>query len=120
MADGIKCGHRMELSMSSEQSAFSLLLTRFLSKTSNRSLQWRIYIVKFWTPPPELSVRILSISFSFWNDLAKSYVGVRPPLKDCPPPWGNPGSATAQASKNQRFEVPIKGLNIRSVHTISS
>ena len=33
--------------------------------------QWRIYIVKFWTPP----VLILSISCSFWEYLAKSYVG---------------------------------------------
>ena len=37
--------------------------------------QWRIYIVKFWTRPPSPGVQILSISCSFWEILAKSYVG---------------------------------------------
>ena len=36
-----------------------------------RGLQWRIYIVKFWTSP---GVQILLISCSFWEILAKSYV----------------------------------------------
>ena len=35
--------------------------------------QWRIYIVKFWTCPP--GVQILSNSCSFWENLAKLYVG---------------------------------------------
>ena len=48
-------------------------------------LQWRIYIVKFWTPPP--GVQILSISCSFWENLAKSYVGA-PPLKSWRPLLG--------------------------------
>ena len=58
--------------------------------------QWRIYIVKFWTraPPPPRGVQILSISCSFWENLAKSYVGA-PPGELAPPPRGNPGSATA-------------------------
>ena len=40
--------------------------------------QWRIYIVKFWTRPPPPGVQILSISCSFWENLAKSYVGAPP------------------------------------------
>ena len=39
--------------------------------------QWRIYILKFWTPP---GVQILSILCSFWEKLAKSYVGAPSPL----------------------------------------
>ena len=43
--------------------------------------------------PP--GVEILSIPCSFWENLAKSYVGT--PLGELvPPPRGNPGSATAQ------------------------
>ena len=60
-------------------------------KNSN-NIQWRIYIVKFWTRPPP-GVQILSISCSFWENLAKSYVGA-PPGELAPPPRGNPGSAT--------------------------
>ena len=45
--------------------------------------QWRIYIVKFWTPP---GVQILSISCSFWENLAKSYVGA--PLESWRPLLG--------------------------------
>ena len=41
--------------------------------------QWRIYIVKFSARPPPPGVQILSISCSFWEILAKSYVGA-PPL----------------------------------------
>ena len=60
--------------------------------------QWRIYIVKFWTrAPPPLGVQILSISCSFWEILAKSYVGA-PPGELAPPPRGNPRSATVSAS----------------------
>ena len=40
-----------------------------------------------------LGVEILSISCSFWENLAKSYVGT-PPGELAPPPRGNPGSAT--------------------------
>ena len=49
-------------------------------------IQWRIYIVKFWTRAPPPGVQILSISCSFWENLAKSYVGG--------PPWrvGAPSS----------------------------
>ena len=46
------------------------------------------------TPP----VQILSISCSFWENLAKSYVGATPPPPPgelASPPQGNPGSATA-------------------------
>ena len=42
-----------------------------------RLIQWRIYIVKFWTCAPP-GIRILSISCSFWENLAKSYVGTPP------------------------------------------
>ena len=45
-------------------------------------------------PPPPLGVQILSISCSFWENLAKLYVG-SPPGELAPPPRGNPGSATA-------------------------
>ena len=41
-------------------------------------------------PPP--GAQILSISCSFWEFLAKSYVGAPRELE--PPPRGNPGSAT--------------------------
>ena len=41
--------------------------------------------------PP--GVQILSISCSFWENLAKSYVGA-PTGELAPPPWGNPRSAT--------------------------
>ena len=41
-------------------------------------------------PPP---VQILSISCSFWKNLAKSYLGA-PPGELAPPPRGNHGSAT--------------------------
>ena len=40
-----------------------------------------------------LGVQILSISCSFWGNLAKSYVGA-PPGELAPPPQGNPGSTT--------------------------
>ena len=42
-------------------------------------------------PPP--GAQILSIACSFWENLAKSYVGA-PPGELAPPPRGNPGSAT--------------------------
>ena len=40
-----------------------------------------------------LGVQILLILCSFWENLAKSYVGA-PPRELAPPPRGNPGSAT--------------------------
>ena len=40
-------------------------------------------------------IQILSISCSFWENLAKSYAGA-PPGELAPPPRGNPGSATEQ------------------------
>ena len=43
--------------------------------------------------PPPLGVQILSISCSFWENLAKSYVGA-PSEELAPPPRINPGSAT--------------------------
>ena len=42
---------------------------------------------------PPLGAQILSISCSFWENLAKSYVGAFPG-ELAPPPRGNPGSAT--------------------------
>ena len=52
----------------------------------NYPYQWRIYIVKFWTrPSPHPGVQILSISCSFGENLAKSYVGA-PPGKILHPP----------------------------------
>ena len=43
------------------------------------TLQWQIYIVKFWMRAPlPPGVQILSISCSFWENLAKSYVGAPP------------------------------------------
>ena len=46
--------------------------------------------------PP--GVQILSISCSFWEHLAKSYVDA-PPGELAPPPRGNPGSATGTLRK---------------------
>ena len=48
-------------------------------------------------PPPPPGTQILSISCSFRENLAKSYVG--PPGKLARPPWGNPGSAPAICCK---------------------
>ena len=45
-----------------------------------------------------LGAQILSISCSFWENLAKSYVGAPPPGELAPPPQGNPGSATDNVS----------------------
>ena len=39
--------------------------------------QWRIYVVKFWMRAP-LRIQILSISWSFWENLAKLYVDMAP------------------------------------------
>ena len=48
---------------------------------------------KILDAPPLPGVQILSISCSFWKNLAKSYVGA-PPGELAPPPRGNHGSAT--------------------------
>ena len=49
--------------------------------------------------PPPPGGQILSISCSFWEILAKSYVGAPPPEELAPPPRGNPGPATAPYPK---------------------
>ena len=61
------------------------------------------------SPPP---VQILSISGSFWENLAKSYVGT-PRGELAPPPRGNPGSATdnIRESEGQSFTGPL-GLRV--------
>ena len=41
-----------------------------------------------------LGVQILSISCSFWENLAKLYVGAPAPRELAPAPRGNPGSST--------------------------
>ena len=53
-----------------------------------------------------LGAQILSISCSFWEFLAKSYVGA-PPGELVPPPLENPGSATAL------YTVLCRLLNMR-------
>ena len=55
--------------------------------SNENKIQWWIYIVKFWTRPPPLpGGQILSISCSFWGNLAKSYVGA--PLENWRPLLG--------------------------------
>ena len=56
------------------------------------------------SPPPR--VQILSISFSFGEILAKSYVGAPGGLAS--PPQGNPGSATGMC----HFSPHMKGRTI--------
>ena len=68
-----------------------LIFTLFMSPILYPVL-WRIYIVKFWMCPP--GAQILSISCNFWENMAKSYVGV-PPRELAPPPRPNHGCATA-------------------------
>ena len=61
------------------------------------TLQWRIYIVKFWTCTPPRGPN----SFNFMQFLEKvgKIVCWRPPPGELvPPPLGNPGSATALVS----------------------
>ena len=53
-------------------------------------------------PPP--GVEILSISCSFWENSTNSYVGA-PPGSWRPPPWGNPGSATATGTSRSRSRI---------------
>ena len=56
--------------------------------------------------PPPGGVQILSISCSFWEHLAKSYVGA-PPGGLVPPPRRNPGSATKMfvSSRSNSFQL---------------
>ena len=58
------------------------------------------------TPPP---VQILSISCSFWEILAKSYVGA-PPGELVPPPLGNPLSATEKSRFLKTLEVSLNKI----------
>ena len=53
---------------------------------------------------PPLQPKIFSISCSFSQNLAKSYVGA--PGELAPPPMGNPGSAPACASYSNMRESP--------------
>ena len=53
--------------------------------------------------PPPPGVQILSISCSFWEILAKLYVGAPPPGELAPPPRGNPGSATEMYNEFPSF-----------------
>ena len=65
-------------------------------------------------PPSRPSgVQILSISCSFWENFAKSYLGA-PPGGLAPPPWGNPGSATAfHKARLVHCKVCIKNFLLR-------
>ena len=55
-----------------------------------------------------LRAQILSISCSFWEILAKSYVGVPPPPGElAPPPRGNPGSATVASLLCMSYSVQL-------------
>ena len=69
----------------------SFEVTRSQSNTANKSSGGSKGGRRGRAPPP--GVQILSISCSFWEILAKSYVGA-PPGELAPPPRGNPGSAT--------------------------
>ena len=58
----------------------------------NDMCQWRIQ----GGAPPQRP-KIFSISYSFWENLTKSYVGA-PPRGSAPPPTGNPVSAPVSAN----------------------
>ena len=65
--------------------------------------------------PPGGGVKILSISCSFWGNLAKSYVGPPPPPTPgelAPPPRGNPGSATGNVSTLLRISICGSKINL--------
>ena len=79
-----------------------MLDLRKVNECLSRS-QWRIYIVKFWTRAPLLpGVQILSISCSFCENSAESYVGAPFPRGLAPPPRGNPGSVTESGLKSNK------------------
>ena len=65
--------------------------------------------------PPPLGVQILSISCSFWENLAKWYVGA-PPWELAPPPRGNPGFATVYTWWHVYFHVHRRELNVVNHH----
>ena len=69
---------------------------------------------KFWTRIPP-GVQILSISCSFWENLAKSYVG-GPPWELATPPRGNPGSATGTICFTS--ELQLNHHVLRFIHII--
>ena len=88
-----------------------LLITR----RDNKEISTTYYLLhgshQFWTfsvadlrgaRRPPMGVQILSISCSFWEILAKSYVGA-PTGELAPLPRGNPGSATAFGNKMQWY-----------------
>ena len=75
--------------------------------TNQTEQQWRIYIVKFWTRAPPPGVQILSISCSFWENLAKSYVGA-PPLGSWRPLLG------------EILDPPLNSQGVESTRTIFS
>ena len=75
-------------------------------------IQWRIYVVKFWTPPPGPD------SFNFMQFLGKfgKIVCWSPPGELMPPPRGNPGSATAIRSISTKFLencIKMKEIGLR-------
>ena len=43
---------------------------KYSAHTKNKGTQWRIYIIKFWTPPGPNSFNFVQ----FWKNLAQSYV----------------------------------------------
>ena len=55
---------------------------------------------------PPWGVQILSISCSFWENVAKLYVGA-PPGQLAPPPRGNPGSATDVGRTIQLYQLEV-------------
>ena len=69
-------------------------------------MQWRIYIVKFWTrvPPPPGGPN----SFNFMQFLGNfgEIVCWRPPGELAPPPRGNPGSATEMSNRTLVLQGP--------------
>ena len=75
----------------------STWITMGLQSTSGR-YQWRIYIVKFWTLAPPLPRGPNSFNFiQFFGKIWQNHV-LAPPGGLAPPPRGNPGSATGNAS----------------------
>ena len=55
-------------------------------------IQWRIYIVKFWTRPPLVS-KFFQFHAVFWK-IWQNLMLAPPPGGLVSPPRGNPGSAT--------------------------
>ena len=60
------------------------------------TVQWRIYIVKFWTrPPPPRGSKFFQFHAFFGKIWQNRMLAPPPPGELAPPPRGNPGSATA-------------------------